>query len=82
MRKKVEKLIIELSDIKELKKTVSSVKELVEYGEYKIAIENLVENIIEDNYVMSHQHYEMIEDILATYNDDYDEKLLELIIHS
>ena len=82
MSKKVERLIIELSEIKELKDAVSSVKELVEYGEYKIAIENLVENIIEDNYIMSHQHYEMIEDVLSAYNDDYDKKLLGLIIQS
>ena len=79
MKNKVEKLIAELSDIIELKEAVSSATELIEFGEYKIAIENLTENIIEDNYIISHQHYKMLEDILSVYNDEYDKQLLRLI---
>ncbi len=82
MNNKVDKLIAELSDIDELKEAVSSVKELIEFGEYKLAVENLIENIIEDNYIISHQHYRMLEDILSVYNDEYDKQLLRLIIHS
>ena len=82
MNNKVEKLIAELSDIIELKEAVSSVTELIEFGEYKIAIENLIENIIEDNYIISRQYYRMLEDILSVYNDEYDKQLLGLIIHS
>ncbi len=82
MNNKVDKLIAELSDIDELKEAVSSVTELIEFGEYKLAVENLIENIIEDNYIISHQHYRMLEDILSVYNDEYDKQLLRLIIHS
>lgn len=35
MNNKVEKLIAELSDIIELKEAISSVTELIEFGEYK-----------------------------------------------
>ena len=82
MNNKVDKLIAELSDIDELKEAVSSVTELIEFGEYKLAVENLIENIIEDNYIISHRHYRMLEDILSVYNDEYDKQLLRLIIHS
>ena len=82
MNNKVDKLIAELSDIDELKEAVSSVTELIEFGEYKLAVENLIENIIEDDYIISHQHYRMLEDILSVYNDEYDKQLLRLIIHS
>ena len=79
MNNKVDKLIAELRDIDELKEAVSSVTELIEFGEYKIAIENLIENIIEDNYSISSQHYRMLEDILSVYNDEYDKQLIRLI---
>ena len=82
MNNKVDKLIAELSDIDELKEAVSSVTELIEFGEYKLAVENLIENIIEDNYIISHRHYRMLEDILSVYNDEYDKQLLRSIIHS
>lgn len=62
-----------------MKNCISDAQNLADYGELRIALENLLENILEYELYLDDKQIELAESAFGKNITDYDRKLLELL---
>ncbi len=71
--------LIQVSDCVKIKHAVKEAKELIEYGEIRIALENLLENIIEEKVSLDANQIQLVKDSFEGNLTEYNKKLIECI---
>lgn len=71
--------LIQVDDCIKIKHAVQEAKELAKYGETRIALENLLENIIEERVSLNANQIQLVKDSFEGSLTEYNKKLINSI---